>query len=224
MRSLLFLALVALVGCGDDVVTERNDAGVPDAGVLDVDVLDGASARDAASRDAVSPDAGLRLDAGRDAGEPDVPVLEPDAGPMGPVDEIDLSSLIWLYPDISGWDITSELSVSFSGASVCLEYDKKDEWPIVEIFGTTDVVANAWVFAETRGQWYAATFEWMRPGQTCKAQAAVEGGHIKRNPFEADGWTPESGEELYFMVSGLIRNPTYSNVMERTNIVRVIWP
>ncbi|MFK7998631.1 MAG: hypothetical protein AB8H86_03500 [Polyangiales bacterium] len=220
MRSLVLLGLIALVGaCGDVVVTERNDAGRSDAGAID-----GASARDAASPDATSADAGIRLDAALDAAdEPDVPV-SPDAGPMGPVDEIDLGTLIWLYPDISDWEITSELSVSFSGTNVCLEYDKKDVWPVVQIFETTDVVANAWVFAETRGQWYAATFEWMRPGQTCKAQAAVEGGHIKRNPFEADGWTPESGEELYFMVSGLIRNPTYSNVMERTNIVRATWP
>lgn len=219
MRPLLLVGLVALVGCGDDVVTERSDAGQSDA-----NALDGSSASDAADNAAVA-DAGRPLDAGRDAADqPDVPVSKPDAGPMGPVDEVDLSTLIWLYPDISGWEITSELSVSFSGTNVCLEYDKKDEWPVVQIFGTTDVVANAWVFAETRDQWYAATFEWMRPGQTCKAQAAVEGGHIKRNPFEADGWTPESGEELYFMVSGLIRNPTYSNVMERTNIVRATWP
>lgn len=223
MRSLT-LGLVAIVlssACGDDpVVTQRTDAGPRDAGVLDASSSDAFSAPDAATPDAAAPSS----DAGRDADESDVLAPDPDAGPMGPVDEIDLSSLIWLYPDISGWEITSELSVSFSGTNVCLEYDKKDEWPVVQIFGTTDVVANAWVFAETRGQWYAATFEWMRPGQTCKAQAAVEGGHIKRNPFEADGWTPESGEELYFMVSGLIRNPTYSNVMERTNIVRATWP
>ncbi|MFT5353112.1 MAG: hypothetical protein ACI9KE_000310 [Polyangiales bacterium] len=218
--SFTVIAIALCMACGDDPVTLREDVGAAsqDASRAYADVTEADAGSDA---NVLADVPGTGLDVGV---EPDAFAPEPDAGPMGPVDEIDFSTLIWLYPDISGWEITSELNVSFSGSSICLEYDKKDEWPIVQAFGTTDVVANAWVFAQSSGQWYAATFEWMRPGQTCKAQAAVEGGHIKRNPFEAEGWTPESGEELYFMVSGLIRNPSYSNVMERTNIVRATWP
>lgn len=86
------------------------------------------------------------------------------------------------------------------------------------------VVGNAWVFAEYEGQWYAATFEYMRVGQTRKYAAAVDGDHIERSPFPID-WRPASGQQLYFMVSGLIRNPPYDrNIEERPNIVSLIWP
>lgn len=163
----------------------------------------------------------------------DVVVLEPDVinatdASLPDVDmpsPFDLEQVQWLHPNISQWNETTALSVSFANNLICLDYDKKDEWPLVEIFGSTDVVANAWVFAQQEGQWYGMTFEWLRPGQTCKAMSAVEGGHIKVAPFdEASQWAPALCEELYFMVSGLIRSPAYRNVSERSNIVRVTWP
>lgn len=141
-----------------------------------------------------------------------------------------LDEVIWLYPDITDWPETVTLSsITLEGEFLCLNHDiasQEPAWPIVLSFGTTEVVGNAWVFIEQGGQWYAATWEWLRPpGQTCKYASAVEGGHIKVDPFgENSGWVPTSGQSYYFMVSGLIRNPSYSNVLERSNIVEYVWP
>ena len=90
--------------------------------------------------------------------------------------------------------------------------------------------ANPWVFVwvadlgHLGGTWYAATWEWMRPGQTCKNRLSVAGDHIKQSPFHpTSGWRPSSGEELYFMVSGLARSSERNN-SERSNVMRVVWP
>jgi len=87
-----------------------------------------------------------------------------------------------------------------------------------------DVVANPWVFIEHQGQWYAGTWEWLVPGSSCKGMTSVAGDHIKQPPFGPMNWKPTSGQTLYFMVSGLARFPSVSNISERSNIVEVIWP
>jgi hypothetical protein len=135
-----------------------------------------------------------------------------------------LADVVWLHSDISGWPQTSTLSsVTFSGNDICMDYDKANQWPIYDASGT-DVVANPWIFIYQNSQWYAGTWEWMRPGQTCKSVSAVAGDHIKRAPFdEASGWTPQSGTVYYFMLSGLARW-SERTVSERTNLVRVVWP
>lgn len=141
-----------------------------------------------------------------------------------------LDEVVWLYPNIADWPETITMSsVTLEGEFLCLNHDiaaQDPAWPIVLTFGTTEVVGNAWVFIEDGGQWYAATWEWLRPpGQTCKYATAVDGNHIKISPFaENSGWVPTSGQSYYFMVSGLIRNPNYSNVIERSNIVEYVWP
>ena len=87
--------------------------------------------------------------------------------------------------------------------------------------GDVIVNANPWVFANLGGSWYAATFEWMRPGTTSKARYAVNGDHIKQPPLAS--WSPSQGEELYFMVSGLARSSS-RNQQERTNLIKITWP
>lgn len=82
------------------------------------------------------------------------------------------------------------------------------------------VAANPWVFVNLGG-WYAATWEWMRPGQVTKARKAVNGDHIKQPPLAS--WSPRTGETLYFMVSGLARG-SERNVQERSNLIKVTWP
>ena len=87
------------------------------------------------------------------------------------------------------------------------------------------VNANPWIFIPHNGQWYAGTWEWMGTGQTCKGKHAVAADHIKQPPFSPDsGWVPTPGETYYFMISGLARFPNISNVSERSNIVKVVWP
>jgi hypothetical protein len=141
--------------------------------------------------------------------------------PAGPPN---LDEVVWLHTDVSDWDQTGVLSsVSISGDQICLDYDKADVWPIYDADGT-DVVGNPWIFIFQDDTWYAGTWEWLRPGQTCKAMDSVAGSHIKIAPFEEDsGWTPTSGQTYWFMVSGLGRW-SERNVEERTNLVSFVWP
>ncbi|MEZ4384243.1 MAG: NBR1-Ig-like domain-containing protein [Nannocystaceae bacterium] len=143
---------------------------------------------------------------------------------------LDLDAVIWLHTDVSAWPQTMTLaSVTFDGAQICLNHGGDDEgafvWPIELLNGDTEVVGNPWVFIYRDGAWYGATWEWLRPSQTCKAATSVAGDHIKQAPFDAgSGWTPSSGETLYFMVSALARLPEMTNVSERSNPVKVVWP
>jgi hypothetical protein len=140
--------------------------------------------------------------------------------------ELDLNNVVWLHTNVSSWPVTVNLaSVTFQGGLICLNHDiASKNWPIGST-GSTEVVANPWVFIYHNDQWYGATWEWLRPpGQTCKNQSSVAGDHIKQSPFDAaSGWLPESGETLYFMVSGIARYGT-PNVQERSEPIRVVWP
>lgn len=141
----------------------------------------------------------------------------------------DLNQVTWLHTNVSQWPITTTLSVSFQGGTICLDYDKKSSWPSVAIphssgMGDVDVVANPWVFIEHENQWYAGTWEWLAINSTCKNISSVAGDHIKRPPFLEMDWRPRSGERLFFMVSALARFSQISNVQERSQIVEVIWP
>ena len=157
-----------------------------------------------------------------------VEVFEPGVEPVGVPEPSapNLSEVVWLHQDVSEWPVTANLSaVSVNGDQICLEYNKKGVWPIYPLDVDVDVVANPWVFIHQDDTWYAATWEWLRPHQTCKKKTSVAGDHIKQAPFNAEsGWQPSSGETLYFMVSGLARIPGIVNISERSNLVKVVWP
>ncbi len=144
---------------------------------------------------------------------------------------LSMGQAVWLHTDVSSWTATSNLSsVSVSSDQICLHHDKASTWDIRVIGGDVEVAANPWVFVwvpdlgHLGGTWYAATWEWMRPGQTCKNRLSVAGDHIKQSPFHpTSGWRPSTGEELYFMVSGLARGSERNN-SERSNVMRVVWP
>lgn len=135
----------------------------------------------------------------------------------------ELDSVVWLHSDISDWPETHTLdAVTLDGEQICLETAGVDEWPAVDFDGT-ELVGNPWIFIEEDGVWYGATWEWLRPGQTCKARDSVAGTHIKQPPFEEDGgWEPTPGVTYWFMVSGLARF-SERNVEERTNLVPLTW-
>ncbi len=166
--------------------------------------------------------------AGADAGTAGTGATAGTGGTGGTTEPppLDLGSVTWLHTNVSNWSVTVNLaSVTFQGSQICLNHDiASKNWPIKEISGT-EVVANPWVFIYHNDRWYGATWEWLRPpGQTCKNQSSVAGDHIKASPFdEASGWKPTSGETLYFMVSGLARLGL-SNVQERSQPVKVVWP
>ena len=124
----------------------------------------------------------------------------------------------WLHTDVSGWPVTASLSASVGG-TINMPYSKARVWPAVD-----GVNANPWVIVNMNGQWYAATFEWFRHGQTSKPKGVLDGSmgdHIKVAPLNR--WRPRSGERFGLMVSGLARTKM-RNVQERSNVVMVTWP
>ncbi len=145
--------------------------------------------------------------------------------------ELDLGSVEWLHTNVQSWPVTATLSsVSIDSSQICLNHDKASSWSVVTIGDDVDVNANPWVFVwrpdleGDDGRWYGATWEWMRPGTTCKNSFSVAGDHIKQSPFHpTSGWAPSSGETLHFMVSGLARS-VERNEEERSNTFEVVWP
>ena len=125
----------------------------------------------------------------------------------------------FLHTDVSNWPVTASLHASVGGGTINMPYSKAKVWPAVD-----GVNANPWVFVNMNGQWYAATFEWFRAGQTSKPVGVLDGSmgdHIKVSPL--NGWRPRSGERIGLMVSGLARTKM-RNVQERSNVSMVTWP
>ena len=212
------------------------------AGELQREIFDGAAGDQGAASDLKAgdqgalPDGAAKLDGqtikpdskaskpDSKATKPDQKIVKPDSKPPAPP-PLDLNKVKWLHTNVSGWPVKAKLSsVTFKGSSICLNYDKAKVWSTGYI-NKTAVNANPWVFIYHSGKWYGATWEWMRPGQTCKSKSSVAGDHIKQKPFDASsGWKPKKGQVLYFMVSGLARMSNIKNVKERTAPVKVIWP
>ena len=131
-----------------------------------------------------------------------------------------LSDVKWLHTNVSAWKQTASLKVNVSGSKINLNYSKARAWPAKKAVGVV-VNANPWIFVQKNGVWYAATWEWLRPGQTTKSRRAVAGDHIKRSPLK--NFKPVPGETYGFMVSGLARDGT-RNVKERSEILMYQWP
>jgi hypothetical protein len=130
--------------------------------------------------------------------------------------------LIWLGTNVSSWDKTANLKeVRIDSRLIQMPYDKSNEWPAREI-GGLQLNANPWIIANVNGKWYAATWEWLRYGQTTKSTYAVAGDHIKRKEF-GDDWKPKAGETYGFFISGLVRSHV-RNVQQRSNVIYVVWP
>ena len=122
----------------------------------------------------------------------------------------------FLNADVSNWAVTASLNASVSGGKVTLNYNKARVWPAAD-----GVNANPWVFVNLNGQWYAATWEYLRSGQTLKDMSGKSWGeHIKVAPLSS--WEPRPGERMGLMVSGLARGGL-SNVKERSNVSMVTW-
>lgn len=150
---------------------------------------------------------------------PAPPTPAPPTPPSGGgVDELDLSTVTFLHTNVSKWRITSRVtSVTIKDPPICIAHTMSGRWPVVD-----GGEGNPWVIANIGGRWYAATYEWLRPGQTCKEiDRDTIGPHTKARPL--DTWRPRSGEIVGFMVSALARTGQQS-VAERSNVVLVRWP
>ncbi|MCC5843645.1 MAG: hypothetical protein JJU05_05275 [Verrucomicrobia bacterium] len=140
-------------------------------------------------------------------------------------DEISMSGVVWLDANVSGWPITTQLNARVSGGSILLPYDKASSWPTARTRASngSPLVGNVWIFVNRGGTWYAATWDWMRPGQTAKSTSAVRGtgGHIRSAPL--NNFTPRSGETYGFMVSTPARSAERT-INQRSNVSLVVWP
>jgi hypothetical protein len=133
-------------------------------------------------------------------------------------DELDPNQIIWLDHDVRNFAVTSTITSVRAGGPVCIEHTKAGKWPVVD-----GGEGNPWVFANINGQWYGATYEWLRPGQICKGVTREDiGPHTKEPPLET--WRPRSGELVGFMVSTQVRFGPWGPKFERSNIVLVRWP
>ena len=145
------------------------------------------------------------------------PTPQPTPGEPGVQVPANFEGVVWLHTDVSSWAVTSPLSVSFGNGLIRLDYDKANVWPP----NGEGLNGNPWIFVFQDGTWYAATWEWLRFGQTAKSMSSVAGDHIKKAPLQ--NFHPVSGQVYGFMVSGLARD-AQRNVHERTPVVMVQWP
>jgi hypothetical protein len=131
---------------------------------------------------------------------------------------IDLNTVTWLHTNVSGWAQTSQItSTSIGNPPICIAHTKAGRWPVKD-----GLEGNPWVFVNLNGRWYAATYEWLAPGQTCKGiHAGNIGSHIGVPPLSS--WRPKSGEVIGLMVSARARSGG-DTVPERSNVVMVRWP
>lgn len=156
--------------------------------------------------------------------------LPPDETPSENIiddmaDEIDLSTVIWHHADVSGWEKTSDLNISFSGNGITYDYDKAGVWPGKAIPSSTPGTmgnGNVWIFVQFNGVWHGATWEWLKVNQTTKTKANCNYTHIKTTPFTSENWYPTKGMQYGGMVSGLART-SLRNVEERTPVKLFIW-
>ena len=104
-----------------------------------------------------------------EATAPSQPQPEPGPPPTSVPSPLDFSEVEWLHHDVGDWPETSRLNeVEFERAAggvktIKFPHSKAGHWPVVE-----NGEGNVWVFAHVNGQWYAATWEWLRAGQVEK--------------------------------------------------------
>jgi hypothetical protein len=143
-----------------------------------------------------------------------------------------MKDLVWLHaPDAADWEVTSEISdVTFDppGTSrvtrICFPHSKAGKWK-----RSGEGEGNVWVIAEVDGTWYAATWDYIRPGQICKSANGFDWAsrrdgifaHTQQPPLE--GRVPRSGDRIGIMVSGFART-SQRTVLEKSNIFMTTWP
>lgn len=128
-------------------------------------------------------------------------------------------------PSVVTWSETSTiLDVTFDGEFIEFPHTMAGRWPTWTDPDGSVGEGNVWVFGQVNGRWYAATAEWLRPGQVRKRLTACcewgIGPHTKREPLES--WVPQPGEWIGIMVSGRARDSGFS-VEERSQVFWVQW-
>ena len=148
-------------------------------------------------------------------------------------DAIDLSTVTYHNsPDVSGWPITTELTVlRLRPGNMHLEFSKQGQWPPVPL-DTALQEATFWVFLNIDGQWHGTGAERLRPSQRDKPEDQKVSNYIAESwLYDANRWGPMAGyrprvgELVGVMVTaGDQRGADKTNVRERSSVVLVKWP
>jgi hypothetical protein len=127
--------------------------------------------------------------------------------------------------DIANFRQTSTVtSVTVTRSLICIFHTKSRGWPV-----RGGLEGNPWIATFLNGKLFAATYEWLRPGQTCKGidsskyggTAKALGPHIGAGPLV--GYVPKKGDVVYFFVSTLARLQERSS-NERSDVWEFTWP
>lgn len=128
-------------------------------------------------------------------------------------------SVTWYDRDISTWPATVELAAAIENGQIVVAFEHAD-WPTVHV--GAEVNANPWIVAQAAdGQWYAQTFEWLRPTQDSKPLSSIPHG-LKSGPLS--GMAIASGQTYGFAVSSIARLSKDSGLHVRSPIVWVTAP
>ena len=134
---------------------------------------------------------------------------------------------------MSNWAITSTVTeTSVRPGEVCVRHTQAGRWPFsrdvfppdAEYPNGAPIEGNIWIFGFIDGQWYGATWDWLRPGQECKHESADTFGRdqIRKWPMDAS-WVPKRGDPIGLMMSTIARTSLRAGY-ERTNVVLIEWP
>lgn len=141
---------------------------------------------------------------------------------------LDISKVKWLHGrGVAQWPITSTLSsIRVNAGRTDLKHSMGGVWPkhvLAADKNGNDVIVDSslWAIVEIKGIWYAATYDYLRPGQRFK-MVGFNGipAHTKTNPIR--DFELRKGDKIYLMVSGLARNPRHKTIKERSNLAPVV--
>lgn len=155
------------------------------------------------------------------------PPPEPPPPPSGTTeDEIPIDEVIWHHASPSNFRVTAQLSnIHINGLTISWTWSQPG-WK-EEDGNSGGVVGNMWVFAKIKGQWHAATFEWLRR-TTSRSHLEAVGSQppfVQAEDGTISNWRPAHGEQIGFMASTMCRGgiPPRS-VRQRSPIRLTTWP
>jgi hypothetical protein len=134
---------------------------------------------------------------------------------------------------VSGWDVTSTVTgAHITYDELCVFHTMAGLWPeVLGIFPEepeAPMEGNIWVIARVEGTWYAATFDYLRPGDECKYEDFSPAGEGPGpSTFGAEplaSWVPRTGEPVYMFMSTVARHEPLGRLHERSDYVRLTWP
>jgi hypothetical protein len=153
--------------------------------------------------------------------------------PFSEYDDFDENNITWLHTDVSAWDVTSTVTgAHINYTELCVYHTMAGLWPeVLGIFPeepTAPMEGNMWIIARVDGTWYAATFDYLRPGGECKYEdysPAGEGpGPSTFGALPLSTWLPQTGEPVWMFLSTVARHEPLGPLNERSDYVQLIWP